>query len=228
MKIVAVTTSADRAAAAAIPFTMAGMQPVELPCIEIEPVYDDLLEAVRTSALQADLIVVSSRRTLDLLWPDRDLPECAFAAVGRTTARQIRDRGGKVAFTGTEGAMDLADLIVGSVGGKTVIWPHANGADPAPLERVAARASVFAAPTIYTAVPRPPADDEVDIATFASPSAVQGWTMTRSLDATPVAVIGNTTRRAIEELDSKVDVVAPSPTFQALAQAVADFLGVTA
>ena len=141
MKIVAVTTSADRAAAAAIPFTMAGLQPVELPCIEIEPVYDDLIAAVRASALEADLMVVSSRRTLDILWPDRDLPDCAFAAVGRTTARSIRDAGGKVAFTGTEGAMDLADLIVASVGGKTVIWPHANGADPAPLERVAAHRS---------------------------------------------------------------------------------------
>jgi len=228
MKRVAVTTSADRAAASAIPFTMAGLQPVTLPCIRIEPVYEDLIEAVRTSALQADLLVVSSGRTLDILWPEGDLPDCAFAAVGRTTARKIKDRGGRVAFTGTEGSMNLADLVAGRVVGKTVIWPHANGADPAPLQRVADRAKVFAAPTIYTAVPQAPATEQVDLITFASPSAVEGWTMSRSLDEAPIAVIGNTTRRAIEELDSKVDVVAPSPTFQALAQAVADFLGANA
>lgn len=228
MTLVAVTTSADRAAAASIPFTLAGLRTVSLPCIEIEPVIEELLDAVRTSVGQADLVVVSSSRTIETLWPTGSLPPGDFAAVGPVTARAIEQRGGTVSHVGTGGASELADQLADHVAGRTVIWPHAQGADPLPLKQTAERAAVFAAPMIYGAVPRAPAPDEVDLVTFASPSAVAGWLLSRPLGSETVAVIGDTTRRAVEEAGTEPTLIAAQPTFQSLAESVAEYLGASA
>lgn len=228
MKLVAVTTSADRAAAASIPFTLAGLRTISLPCIEIEPVVEHLLEAVRASIGQADLVVVSSGRTIEILWPTGSLPPCDFAAVGPVTARTIEQRGGTVTHVGTGGANELADQLADHVAGSTVVWPHAQGADPIPLKQTAELAAVFAAPMIYGAVSLAPALDEVDVVSFASPSAVAGWLLSRPLGSETVGVIGDTTRRAAEEAGVQPAVVAPKPTFQSLAGSVAEYLGVSA
>jgi uroporphyrinogen-III synthase len=228
MKTVAVTTSSDRAAAAAIPFTLAGTSPISLPCIEIVPVTHDYLEEARAGAIIADLIIVSSRRTLDILWPDGPLPTTDFAVVGRVTAREVEKRGGAVALVGSGGSDLLADALAGRVAGKSVIWPHARGADPRPLNRIRAGSTSFMAPVIYESVPKQPAATPVDVVTFASPSAVAGWQLSRSLQGVTIAVIGETTRAAVDEAGAPVAVIASEPTYQSLANSVAQHLGVSA
>lgn len=228
MKLVAVTTSADRVAAATIPFKMLGLGVVPLPCIAVEPVADDLLDLVRESATVADLIVISSRRTIDILWPDGDLPACDFAAVGPVTARAVTERGGEVIRVGRAGAAELASSLQAVAAGRTVIWPHARGADPRPLEVISQAAAAFAGPVIYGSVPQPPGADEVDVVTFASPSAVAGWQLSRKLAPETIAVIGDTTRRAVEEAGCSPAVVAGESTFQSLAESVAEYLGAAA
>lgn len=227
MKTVAVTTSADRAAAAAIPFTLAGTSPIQLPCIEIVPATHDYLEAARAGAMNVDLIIVSSRRTLDILWPDGPLPTAAFAVVGRVTAREVERRGGTVALVGSGGSDRLANALTGRISGKSVIWPHARGADPRPLSHVGAGSTSFMAPVIYESVPKQPESTPVDVVTFASPSAVAGWQLSRSLQGETIAVIGETTRAAVDEAGAPVAIIAAEPTFQSLANSVAEHLGVS-
>ncbi len=226
MKLVAVTTSADRAQTSSIPFAFLGLQPAVLPCIEIEPADEHTLDATRAASIEAHLLVVSSRRAIDVLWPDGPLPDVEFAVVGAASARTVRERGGRVAITGSGGSAQLAEKLASHAAGKHLVWPHAHGADPAPLQELASRASRFTAPVIYTSRPIAPPLDEVDVITFASPSAVAGWQLSRSLDDAPIGVIGETTRRTVEDTGGAVAIVAPLPTYQSLAQAVAEYLGV--
>jgi len=228
MKTVAVTTSADRAAAASIPFTLAGTNPIPLPCIDIIPVAHDYLEEARAGAMNVDLIIVSSRRSLDILWPDGPLPATDFAVVGRVTAREVEKRGGAVALVGSVGSDSLADALTGRISGKSVMWPHARGADPKPLNRIRAGSTFFMAPVIYESVPKQPAATPVDVVTFASPSAVAGWQLSRSLQGETIAVIGETTKAAVAEAGAPVAVTAAEPTYQSLANSVAEHLGVSA
>ncbi|HSR44949.1 MAG TPA: uroporphyrinogen-III synthase [Acidimicrobiia bacterium] len=226
MKLVAVTTSADRAEAASIPFTFMGLRPVVLPCIEVDPADEQTLDATRKASREAHLLVVSSRRTIDVLWPDGPLPDVEFAVVGAASARAVIERGGRVAVTGSGGSAQLAENLAPHAAGKHLVWPHASGADPAPLQMLATRAARFTAPAIYSSRPIAPPLDRVDAVTFASPSAVAGWQLSRSLDGAQIGVIGETTLRAVENNGGAAAVVAPLPTFQSLAQAVAEHLGV--
>jgi uroporphyrinogen-III synthase len=228
MKTVAVTTSADRAAAAAIPFTFAGTSPIPLPCIEIVPAADDYLDEARAAAAGVDLIIVSSRRALDILWPDGPLPTADFAVVGRVTAREVEKRGGGVALVGSGGSDLLADALAGRIAHKSVIWPHARGADPRPLNRIRAGSASFMAPVIYESVPIAPDTTPVDVVSFASPSAVAGWQLSRSLQGETIAVIGETTRAAVAEAGAPAAIMASEPTYQSLAKSVAEHLRVSA
>ena len=163
MKTVAITTSADRATAAAIPFIFLGMQPTLLPCISVESAGERTLEAARAAAQDADLLVISSQRTIDILWPDGSLPDVEFAVVGASSSRAVKDRGGRVAITGTRGSAQLAEILAPLVGDKHVAWPHAHGADRAPLLKLSSSAARFTAQTIYTSVPIAPFPDPVDV-----------------------------------------------------------------
>lgn len=226
MKTVAITTTADRGTTAAIPFTFLGLQAALLPCIEVETAPQQTLETARASAAEADLVVISSRRTIDILWPEGPLPQAEFVAVGTESARAVRERGGRIVVTGTAGSAHLAETLASRIGGLHVVWPRAQGADPVPLLQMTSRAGRFVAPTVYTSVPIAPRLDSVDVITFASPSAVTGWQLSRSLDESTIAVLGETTRRAVENSGGSATIVAPNPTYQSLAQAVAEHLGV--
>jgi uroporphyrinogen-III synthase len=67
----------------------------------------------------------------------------------------------------------------------------------------------------------------VEAVSFASPSAVQGWLMTRGLDDVVVGVIGKTTGAAVARVRPP-DTVATRPSHKALAGALADHLEKTA
>ena len=81
---VAVTT--DRFEAVAPHFSEVGLDPVSLPCIRIEPADQAVLAQARKAAIGADLLMITSVRTLDLLWPAAHMPDVAVAAVASPTA----------------------------------------------------------------------------------------------------------------------------------------------
>ncbi|MBU1866028.1 MAG: uroporphyrinogen-III synthase [Actinobacteria bacterium] len=219
MTRVAVTTAADRGETIAAAFAGAGLTPVLLPCVRVEPAAPQVIEEARRAVVPGTVVVLSSARTLDLLWPDGSAPPVPVFAVGAATAAAIRERGGNVAYEGSEGLSALA--AEADLGGRAVVLPRADGSDPIALAAIAARADSFFAPVVYQTVPQPPGDDEVDAAAFGSPSAVLGWTSVRSLDGLLVGAIGRTTAAALREAGRPPDVIAPRPAFPALASAMA-------
>lgn len=223
---VAVTTTAGRAAQRLGDLVAdAGMQPVLLPCIRVEPANVDVLEQLRRAAAEADWIVVTSRRAVEIVWPGTSMPAGpAVAAVGAATADAVRRAGGSVEMIGTGGAAALRHELSNRVEGASVVFPHARLADPeteAWLEERAAR--VVAAPA-YDTIPTAPGDDPVDVATFGSPSSVRGWTSSRSLDGLAVATMGETTGRYLRSIGHPPEIVPHSTGFEALVAAVVDHM----
>ena len=230
---VAITT--DRFAVAAAPFRVVGLDPLPMPCIRIEAAPPNMLDQARAAATAADLLLISSARTIDLLWPD-SMPAVEVAAVGAQTAAMISARGGRVVLCGGGGLADLAVRLRDRWHDSKVVFPHGAVATGSPADRPGplALAGMIEASggdlqefVIYQTRSQAPGPDQVEAAVFASPSAVAGWRLSRSLVGLVVGAIGRTTREALA-VHGTVDVLAPRPTHQALAWAMASYLEVTA
>ncbi|NQV05922.1 uroporphyrinogen-III synthase [bacterium] len=223
---VGITTSADRLERVSEPFLRAGLDPVLLPCVRIEPMPPAALAGARRSVGEAAVLLLGSVRALDVLWPEGQPPPVPVIAVGGATAAAVRERGGSVEFTGSGGLHEVADEA--DLDGRAVVFPHSAGTDRSALHRIAQRASSLSAPVVYAAVPLPPDDGEVDAVAFGSPSAVRGWLMARNLEHTLVGAIGATTTGYLESRGVRVDCISPRPDFDALAAAMATQLEVVA
>jgi uroporphyrinogen-III synthase len=228
VKRVAVTTSSDRLASVATYFRRVGLEPIALPCVRIEPAGDEVLQAARLAATSADLLILTSARPLDLLWPDGAPPPVPVAAVGTATAAAVARRRGRVEHVGNGGLVALIDLLGASARTKRVAYPHADGTDPALLEELAECTASLAAVAVYTTVPIAPGKAPVHAVAFASPSAVRGWTLTRGLDGTVVGTIGEATAMEVTRHGPRPHVVAHPPSFAGLAEALASYLEVAA
>lgn len=189
---VAVTTSVDRYERWAAEVLARGHEPVRLPCIEVRPLPG--VERLRRAAVTADLLVITSGRTVEFMWPAATMPPVGVAAVGRATARTVERSGGRVDFVGDGDGDDLVDLLADVVADKMVVFPHAAGSDLSRIDRLKnAGATVISGP-VYESVPVAPGPDPVDATVFGSPSAITGWLLSRSVaDAGVVAAIGATT-----------------------------------
>lgn len=225
MTRVAVTTTPDAAHRLSDPLREVGLEPVELPCIRTVPASDATRCFIRQAAPGADWIVVTSRRAVELIWPDGDMPPGpAVAAVGPATADAANRAGGTVRVIGRTGAEGLADLLEARVAGTTVVFPHARAADPETVRRLRDAGAVVVAAAAYDTEPISPGDDPVDAVLFGSPSAVEGWTLSRSLEGLVVGAMGETTAAALEEAGHPAEVVPAHPGFHALVSALADRL----
>lgn len=214
---VAITTTAEGFERVRQAFVEVDLEPVSLPCIFIEHAAPAEVEAMRGAAGIADLMVVTSRRSIEILWPDGGMPATPVAAVGRATAHVVIGAGGSVAFVGSGGGVDLIELITSRLTGATVAYPHAHRADPVVGELLRQRAAFVHSCALYDTIPIPPSTDPVDVVTFASPSAVDGWSLARGFDQLVLA-IGSATRATLEHRGHPPDLVADSPSFQALAR----------
>ncbi len=224
----AVTTDARQAPRVGELAREAGLEPVFLPTVRIEPSPPSVLAAARRDAGAAELLVVTSARVLDVLWPTGDLPDVPFLAVGPRTAAAIVGRGGRVRYVGTGGARELVEGVAEIVRGRRVCHPRARGAAPEVVARLGERAAGLRAPVVYATVPIAPGADPVDAVVFGSPSAVRGWTTSRGLSDVVVGVIGPRTETEVRRHGRRPDVVAPRPGFAELVLAVAAHLEVTA
>lgn len=217
---VAITTDEGSAGRVSALFRIKGLEPVPLPCIGVEAAPDIVCDRAREAAASADLLIVTSARTIGVLWPDGGMPGVPVAAVGPATARAVREAGGVVAVEGRGGSQALVEAL-GTVRGRVVVFPHAAGASAHTAERLAARGAVVDAHSVYRTRPIPPGDASVDSVAFASPSAVEGWLLARSLDGLIVASVGETTASYLEGRGHRSDVVPTRPTFPSLADALA-------
>jgi len=220
---VAVTT--DRFDDVAGCFVEVGLEPVELPCIEVEPVSPDQLAETRDLTSRADVLIVTSPRVVSLLWPHGGMPDVDTAAVGPSTAAAVARAGGRVSLTGEAGLAGLADLALDRLDGRRVVVAHAAGSDPAGLSQLRANAPDLEERVVYRSVPMAPETVEIDAVAFASPSAVEGWVLARDLEDVVVGAIGATTADAIARHRAP-DVIAATPSYPALAESIATFMEV--
>ena len=214
---VAVTTTGDRFDTVAAALERHGLEPERLPCIAIEPVSNEELDTIRALAATADRILVTSPRTIRIVWPG-SVPAVSFLSVGAATTEAIRRAGGSVSIEGDGGA---ADLVAGlDLSGLRIVFPHAAGADPATVSTLRENGALVDAWVAYRSVPIGPDADEVDAVMFASPSAVEGWAQTRSLDGLTVVAIGETTAATVEAHGGSVDLVPDRPGFAEMVEAL--------
>ncbi len=213
----AVTTTADEQTRVAEMAVSAGFTPVALPCVTIKPESSELVAAMRRACSKADLIIITSPRAVRVLWPTGGMPPVGVAAVGEATARAVVSAGGRVEVTGVEGFDRLVEQI--RMNGRRVVYPHGrNGM--ADITRLTGR-SVVSGP-VYDVEPiAPDPGIEVETVMFASPSAVRGWCLSRTLDGMVIGAIGGTTARHLAEVGYPPQVVAERPGFTALVEAMA-------
>ena len=223
MTRVAITT--DRFDLAAPPYAALGLDPVPVPCIRVAAVDAEVLVSARAAASSADLILITSPRTVEQLWPDRDMPGVDVAAVGKVTANAVADAGGRVVATGHRGLAGLVETVAGRLSQARVVYPHGSTPDPVALQRLRALAPTLDERVIYRTAPIAPASTLVDAVVFASPSAVAGWLLTRDFGPLVVGVIGSTTGAAVAR-HRPPDVIASEPSHPALARALISYLEV--
>jgi uroporphyrinogen-III synthase len=218
---VALTTTADRALSLGGLLRGRELEPVSLPCIEVLAAGAAMVESTRRIVVDCDLLVLTSARVVEVLWPAGDMPPVPVAAVGASTATAASEAGGSVTVVGTGGGADLVAAIADSVRGKDVVFPHASGADPATLEGLLLAGASVTSEVVYETRPIAPGDDEVDAVIFGSPMAVDGWHLSRKLDGLIVGAVGATTASALDHLGTPPHVIPETPSFDRLVELVA-------
>ena len=222
MPRVALTSTRDRISQLSEIVEAHGLEPVSLPCIEVELADAATLAAAKAESAEADWLVITSRRAVEALWPEGGMPDTPVAAVGSATAAAVREAGGSCEIVGEGGSADLIDRLQADLSGRRILFPHASGADLSTVESLQKRGAEVTALVVYETRPAAPPDGAVDAAMFGSPSAVTGWCLSRSLDEVVLAAIGETTGAALGERGHEPDVTSPRPDFELLAALLAD------
>lgn len=215
---VAVTTSPDAYGRVANPLQAVGLEPVALPCIRIVPGDPAELDRLRQATTRADLLVITSGRSVAMLWRDGGMPPVPVAAVGASSARAVEAAGGLVYLTGDGGAARLAELLEHRVLGLQMVFPHARAADPSITDRLRKAGATVIAGAAYGTEPVAPGGDAVEAVVLGSPSGVTGWCLTRSLDDVVVAAMGETTADAVSARGGKASIVPGRPRFEEVAR----------
>ncbi|HJU80944.1 MAG TPA: uroporphyrinogen-III synthase [Acidimicrobiia bacterium] len=220
---VALTT--DRFDGVAPLYVAAGLDPISLPCVKVEPASEDVLARAREAVASADIMILSSARTINWLWPGGPLPSVDVVAVGRATASAVTKRGGRVVLTGDSGLAKLADTASALLAKNRVVFPRSAASDPGSLRLIRQLAPDLVEFEVYRMQAVAPENNEVRAVAFASPSAVVGWHFARNLVGLVVGVIGPATAAAVSRYRPP-DVVASSPSHRALAKALASHMEV--
>ena len=220
----ALTTTRDRAVQLIDDVAGLGMETVVLPCIELIPASEVVIDAARKESSRSGWLLLTSPRTVQRLWPQGGMPATKVAAVGQSTAQAVRNAGGRLAYVGDGGARELADRIALVVAGQTIYFPHAAGADRSTIDLLEDAGATVRSQVVYESRPVPPGDDEVDAVVFGSSSAVSGWFLSRGLDGLAIGVIGKSTAATVAEYGYELDVTATSPSYGEVIRLIAGFL----
>jgi uroporphyrinogen III methyltransferase/synthase len=198
------------------------------------------------------LVALASANAVDALFERlgragldaRALAGKVVAAVGDKTAAALAARGVRADLVAGEASAEgLAASLAEprweeEVGRGPALLPRAAEGREALAEALRARGVFVDAPTAYRALTAPPEQLQwvgelldrgaLDAATFGSPKSaaalVAALPSARLLERTFVAAIGRTTAEALKRLGVRVDLVAPRPSFEALADALAGAL----
>ena len=152
------------------------------------------------------------------------MPPVPVAAVGPAAASAATVAGGSVEVTGKTGAAGLLEALGPLVSGRRVAFPHADGADPATVADLQAAGAEVVAESVYRTTPIAPSEDHVDVVMFGSPSAAEGWCLSRSLDGLVVAAMGATTAAALIDRGHPPHVIPERPSVENLVTALTNHL----
>jgi uroporphyrinogen-III synthase len=224
MRRLGLTTTRDRGLGLAGTVAALGLDPVIVPCIEVTAASEAVIGAARLEAERSDWLILTSPRTVGLLWPGMAMPETNVAVVGQPTAQAVRDAGGRVAVVGDGGATELAQRISPKTSGLSVFFPHAAGADSTTIDVLEDSGATVRTSVVYDTRSIAPPDDAVDAVVFASPSAVTGWFISRDVEGVATGVIGETTAAELAGRGHTYDVVAPHPSMDELIRLIARHL----
>lgn len=206
----------------------AGLEPVALPCIEIEARPEEDLAAVRSQCEDASLLFVTSARTVDVLWPTGGAPPVPVAAVGQKTAERVTESGGHVTFVGNRGSLTLANAIARENFTGPIVFPRGARSNPEAVDAMRSAGLTVIDLAVYDTRTIAPPNKFVDAVMFGSPTAVTGWLMGRSLDGMVVGAVGETTARCLAEVGLGADLIAGIPSYKRLAEELAKLVKVRA
>jgi uroporphyrinogen-III synthase len=214
---VGVTTSIDRFPAWEGPLAAAGFETVRLPCIAIQDL--ERSSAARLASRRADLVVITSPRTIPIVWADHGMGGLAVASVGPATTAAAEAAGARVVHQSAGGAQELANELSGRLRARRVVYLHSAGAEPAIGRRLRAEAGSFESVAVYRTRSIPPGDEPVQTAVFGSPSAVEGWLSGREFPPV-VGAIGPTTEAALRSAGHELVISPTVPGVDSLARAL--------
>lgn len=221
---VAVTASVEASAGMAAELVAVGLRPVSLPCVRIQQADDADLARARAAVEEADLVVLTSSRALDVLWPDGPIPDTPIAMMTPAGAARVEERGGRVAHAGTGNPSDFTAYLARKATGRRVAYPHCQGVDPRIIVSLADNTEDLVAVAVYGWIPVAPALDPVEAAVFESALTVEGWAKGRELDGIVVAAIGPATAQALRRYGRGPDILVRRPHFEVLAETLASAL----
>lgn len=201
-----------------------GLHPVALPCVRLQPADGTALIRARAACEEADLVVLTSSRALDVLWPAGPIPGVPVAVLTPAGAARVEERGGRVTHVGTGNPSDFTAYLIRYAAGKRVAYPHTEGVDPRIVASLADATAELVAVAVYGWIPVAPALDAVEAVVFESSLAVEGWTETRDFTGLVVAAIGPATAAALRRHGHGSDILIRRPHFGVLAEALAGAL----
>ena len=215
-----------------------GARAVVFPCLEGQPIRDQVTAAKLVAALRdADWLVVSSVRGVRgvaALAGRRSVANVSIAAVGRATAAAAERELGHVDLIGPGGTVrTLAESLAEGLpnGDSRSIRVVAAGAEKpsrdleATLEPLGIAVSHVAVYRTVVAPPEEPREDiegmAVDAIFLASPSAVAGLLARAHVPAgVPIITIGPSTTRAAREAGLRVDGEAVGRDLEGMIEAI--------
>lgn len=223
-----------------------------VPAIVIEPAPDPRALDAALADARVDWIVFTSPRAVEIVCSRRSWIDnwpivrgrVRVAAVGPGTAARLRARDVPVAVVADGAGDSLPDALrahAPSIEGLQVLWPRGSRARTGWRDVLEAAGAHVVSPVAYLTELAPvgavaPLLDAVRggrvvAVTFLSPSSAEGvaracpdGTLRALAGATIVAAIGGTTATRLAELDAPPEIVAPEPTPDALAGALAAFV----
>lgn len=252
-KRVLVTRTRQQASALSRALAAQGAEPVELPTIEIVPSYDgrDLASAIahlRTSAYgwtvftSANAVALFMRHLRDAGLDARAFGRTQLAAIGPGTADALASHGlqadiptGRIAVPQRFVAEGLLEAMSArAMRGQRVLLPRAEGAREVLVDGLEALGAHVHELTLYrAAVPSQPDAEglrrlragEIDIATFASSSAVRNLVEMLGGDVSPlrgvlIAAIGPVTAEAVRDAGLDVGMTAEQYSIDGLVAAL--------
>jgi uroporphyrinogen-III synthase len=220
-----------------------GGEVTSLPLVRIAPPDDpEPLRRARDGIVSFDWVILTSRHAVQALLHGLDVPKAKrpkIAAVGESTAEMIRREGWPLDLVSSgRGGVALAEEIMEreSLAGLSMLYPCSSLAGDEMARRLEAAGAGVTSVTAYRTLP-PDASDaavkrisrevregRIDIAVFASPSAVRHLrelvSGEEALQRLTAVSIGKTTAAAAKAQGLTRIVEAPQPDTHGLFQAV--------